>query len=82
MFEPVIGYRVHRVDRHDPALLSGDVPGFDADFPAPVRAVSVVPEAYYRSQPDTVAVIGLNRSILASYPTGISRVDRRGSMSW
>ncbi|WP_165074447.1 peptidoglycan-binding protein [Paludisphaera rhizosphaerae] len=58
-FDPVIGYRIHRVDHHDPALLVGMVPEADADFPAPARAVSVVPEAYYRSQPDTVAVIGL-----------------------
>jgi hypothetical protein len=58
-FDPVIGYRIHRLDRHDPALLTGAVPTDNSDFPALERVVSVVPEAYYRSQPESVAVMGL-----------------------
>ena len=67
-FDPVVGYRIHRFDRFDAARYVDSSQDMNSEATALERTVKVVPEAFYRSQPDTVEVLGL-RTVDSAEPT-------------
>lgn len=55
-FDPVIGYRIHCLDRYDPA----EYPLPDGTLPArPLVMVRAIPDRLYRATPETIVVEGV-----------------------
>ncbi len=50
-FDPIVGYRVHSVDRFNPVLYRKEEAGI---VPRPVATVRVLPERLYRATPDAI----------------------------